>query len=470
VIIALIKANYLMKKVSKEVLLKYRKASNPLKIAVIRIINTLVTYCFQMRKVDMMATLVLVNTTLILRHGFTDETGSTLSAFGTILAWSGDFSKGRAIGEIAVEIVRETKVDIPRTFTNYYGGLDHLKKPLHQSLEPLLHAYRTGFEVGDTVYGFYCCHFYLSIFFYVGLPLNNLLKDMTAFSQEMGSYNVCSALHYLKIYHQSVINLTSNVSNPTILDGEAMTESTLLCCGMQRCIEALWFGKLIMAVYFNDYEVLLDNLNKLAFGRPQELDGCMYYVNMMLWTEGLGAIIVARKTGRQKYRKLAFKRVRKMEAWVKGGNVNCSHALMHLHAEIAVLKRKPESQIKALFDSAISASRRAGFSNFVAVINERFAYYYLGVSDVQRASTYMSTAFEMYQNWGALRKCMALLQEHPNLLPSSIKSSNFHSMLSTSSMGTSCKGRKRHSGSVSKLHSGEHFDWFSESASLNLDP
>jgi hypothetical protein len=94
VILALVKANYLMKKVSKEVLLKYRKVSNPLKIAVIQIINTLVTYCFQMRKVDMMATLVLVNTTLILCHGFTDETGSTLSAFGTILAWSGDFSKG----------------------------------------------------------------------------------------------------------------------------------------------------------------------------------------------------------------------------------------------------------------------------------------------------------------------------------------------------------------------------------------
>jgi hypothetical protein len=41
-------------------------------------------------------------------------------------------------------------------------------------------------------------------------------------------------------------------------------------------------------------------------------------------------------------------------------------------------------------------------------------------------------------------------------------------MLSSSSMGTSCKGRKRHSGSVGKLHTGEHFDWFSESTSFNL--
>ncbi|KAI2492115.1 PhoQ sensor [Fragilaria crotonensis] len=465
VIMALIKAKKAMKGKTEEDLLNFPLANDPSKIAAVRIINTIVTYAFQARMSDIMATLALVNTRLILIYGFTDEAGSILVCYAFLLAWIGDFDVGYKIGQICLKLAEKSKSGIPRTFMNYYGGLDHLKKPLHQSLEPLLRGYKSGFEVGDTVYGFYCCHFYLSIFYFVGLPLKNLLRDMESFGNEMKAYNMQITLDLLNVYHQSVINLMSTtVEHPVTLDGTAMTEASVWRCGVQQTVESLWFGKLIMAIYFNDSHVIRENLDKLVYDRAPDLDGCMHYVPMLMWCEGCGAILVARATKRRKYHKLALKRFKTIESWVKGGNVNCYHYLQHLTAELAVLNKKPVGRVKELYDIAISASRRGGFSNMAAVANERAALYFLEHHDHDRASMYMTSAFELYETWGARRKCLALIREHARLLSSEQASNELTPASGAESRGTSFAGRKRHTSLVGRLHRGETLELMAYSA------
>ena len=152
-----------------------------------------------------MAALVFINTKLILKYGFTDEAGSILACYGFLLAFTGDLAEAHRYGMVAVKFAEKSKSGIPRTYMNFFSGLDHLKNPLHQSLEPLLRGYYAGFEVGDTLSGFYCCHIYLCIFYFVGLPLKNLLNDMDSFSKEMKAYNMLATLELLSVHHQSVI-------------------------------------------------------------------------------------------------------------------------------------------------------------------------------------------------------------------------------------------------------------------------
>ena len=464
VIMALIRAKKLMKGKTEEDLLNFPLANDPSKIAAVRIINTIVTYAFQARMNDAMATLALVNTRLILTYGFTDEAGSILVCYAFLLAWTGDFDAGYQIGQTCLKLAENSRSGIPRTFMNYYGGLDHLKKPLHQSLEPLLRGYKSGFEFGDTVYGFYCCHFYLSIFYFVGLPLKNLLRDMESFGNEMKAYNMQITLDLLNVYHQSVINLMSTtVEHPITLDGTAMLEASVLRCGVQQTVESLWFGKLIMAIYFNECHVIQENLDKLVYDRLPDLDGCMHYVPMLMWCEGFGAILAARATKRRKYRKLALKRIKTIESWVKSGNVNCYHTLQHLSAELAVLNNRPVEQVKELYDSAISASRRGGFSNMTAVANERAALYFLEHHDHDRASMYMTSAFDSYETWGARRKCLALIREHARLLSPEQASNELTPASGAASRGTSFAGRKRHTSLVGRLHRGEGLELMADS-------
>jgi predicted ATPase len=454
VVWSLFKAKSKMKKVTRDILLNYPLSNNPSITTAVRILNTIVIYAFQNRMSDLMATVALINTTLILRYGLTDEAGSIFAMYGFLMACTGDFTYGYDIGKVAIQIAERTKCGIPRTFMNYYGGLDHLKNPLHESLEPFLRGYRIGFEVGDTVSGFYCCMFYVSVVYFIGLNLSNLLSNMDTFCQEMGRYNTSVVHDLFRMYHQSVINLTTNVAEPTLLDGDVMIEAGLLCNQVQLSKEGLWFGKLMLAIYFNEYEVMKENLDNLLYGKPRgDVDGSLYYLNMLLWVEGLGFIIVTRKCGYRKYHQLALKKIRKIEKWVKNGNVNCYHSLLHLQAEMGILRRKPESEVKSLYDSAISASRRSGFLNFVAVINERAALYFLEKEDLEWASSYMSRAFDAYHEWGAIRKCSALIERHGNLLSQSLGKISFDSTMDQTITGTFSKGRKRSELFSSTIHS-----------------
>jgi predicted ATPase len=469
VILAFLTAKRLMKNKTSDMLLNYRMTKNPSINSAVRILDTVVIYAFQTQDIDMMATLAFLNTSIILREGFTDEAGSILALYGFLLACMGDLVKGYVMGRISLEIAEKMKSGIPRTFMHYYGGLDHLRNPLHQSLEPLMRAYRIGLEMGDSISGFFCCHFYITIFYFVGLPLSTLLRDMNSFSKEMGSYHTYTTYNFSCIHHQSVINLTSNVTNPTTLDGEVMNEQSLLNCGVILCQEAVWFGKLILATYFNEYEVMRENLDNLVYRRAKNADGCIYYINILLWAEGLGAIMVARRTRRRKYRVLALSLFRKMEKLVKNGNVNCCHSLLHLQAEMAILLRQQVTQVKKLFDSAISTSRRAGLSNFVAVINERAALYFLDMNDMEWASSYMRSAFEMYHRWGAIRKCWELLKDHKRLLPKSIQIiTSFETLQEQSVAGTYWRGCERLNKRSSDMHSDKSLDLFSTSVASNF--
>ena len=451
VIFALIKAKQMFRGKSDAMLLNFPLANDPSKIAAVKIINTMVTVTFFARLIDVMPTLALINCQLILKYGFTDEAGSILACYGTLVAWTGEFKEGHRYGLVALKLAEKSKTGVPRTFMNHYNSLDHLKKPLHQSLTPLLRGYQTGFEVGDTVYGFYCCLFYLSIFYYVGLPLRNLLQDMDSFSKEMKTYNMQTTTDLLSIDHQSVINLTSEteLSKPSSLDGRAMTEETILCSQVPLTIESMWFGKLLLGLYFDDYEVVRDCLQNLLHMRTSDLNGCMHFVILLMWTEGLGAIMVAKKTKKRKYRTIAYKRIKKIEKWVKQGNVNCHHFLLHLYAELAVLKKQPLRQVKRLYDSAITASRRAGFTNTAALVNERAALYFLDNNDDEWAALYMTNACGLYDDWGATGKIIQLTRNYGHLLSYAEESSNKGDVTGS----TSIAGRSQHSAILGTMHS-----------------
>lgn len=133
-----------------------------------------------------------------------------------------------------------------------------------------------------------------------------------------------------------------------------------------------------------------------------------------------------------------------------------------------MLKKKPALQVKNLYDSAIAASRRTGFTNTAAIANERAALYFLDIRDVEWASLYMTSACDLYNNWGATGKCIALVRDHAELLTNAQRSTGF----SGSSAGGTCyKGRKRHTSIVDRMHNGDSFEFANanNSASHNGD-
>jgi hypothetical protein len=68
--------------------------------------------------------------------------------------------------------------------------------------------------------------------------------------------------------------------------------------------------------------------------------------------------------------------------------------LLRLRAEIAILNKAPFEHVKTLFDSAVSATRKAGLLKLVAVINKRASYCFLKKHNLDYAANCMVDAFE----------------------------------------------------------------------------
>jgi predicted ATPase len=463
-----IKAKKMIKGKKECDFMNYKLANEPYYIAAMKIISALVHFTFQSEMVEVMATLICINAALSFKYGFTNETGSILGNFGLILAFVGNFSEGYFISQTCLKLTEGRNISIPcSVILNHFSCFYHQRHPLRSCLEPLLQGYKLGFEVGDTFNGFHCCLLYLEIFYYVGLPLPNLLQDIKSFSKEMEDYNMQLTLKYLNVYHQSVLNLTSEIvlEDPTNLSGSVMTEELVLNSGIKKVVGNFWFAKLIIAVHFQNVRTIQQCLEVLSFRRNFGEDWCMYYKSTCLLYEGIGAFILAQKTRKRKYSVLARKRTMELKQWNKKGNVNCYHSWLHLEAESAALCQQPIWEIKEKYDSAISSARRAGLCNAAALACERAALYFLGIQDHEQATLYMLASYEMYECWGATSKCRMMVYDYPNLL-SDLRMSYEYNHKSHST-GTSHLGRIRHTSTERLLHLGENLIHISESINVS---
>jgi predicted ATPase len=175
VVMALIKVKRMLKGKTKEMLLSYPRSTNASKSAAVRIISTLISVSFQTRRSNLVGALAFIGNQLLLKYGFTSEAGPLMGCYGIVLGFVGDM-EGPEYGLISMKLAEQSRATVPRTWSIYYLGMDHWKKPLHQDFRSLASGVPRGFEVGDTLHGFYCCYYYLQIFFWWVCHCQTFLK------------------------------------------------------------------------------------------------------------------------------------------------------------------------------------------------------------------------------------------------------------------------------------------------------
>jgi hypothetical protein len=86
------------------------------------------------------------------------------------------------------------------------------------------------------------------------------------------------------------------------------------------------------------------------------------------------------ESGKRKYWKNARREVRKLEAFVKLGAVNCTHKALILRAEFGAIDTRgslPLEKVKELFEKALAASTRSAFMHDSAMAAERIGKHML---------------------------------------------------------------------------------------------
>ena len=88
---------------------------------------------------------------ITLLHGSSVYASGAYSTYGLLVSGAlGDVEKGARFGELALRSLDQFGVYeyLPRVYAAVYGCIHSWTRPLDESLEPLLHAYRVGMQSG----------------------------------------------------------------------------------------------------------------------------------------------------------------------------------------------------------------------------------------------------------------------------------------------------------------------------------
>lgn len=262
----------------------------------------------------------------------------------------------------------------------------------------------------------------------VGLSLPAAKSDLVA--------HTADAIHYgcpykveqkMRVLHQTILNLTDDVKNPTVLTGEVMNQDDELekCEGLGALFARLGMDacRLMLCCVFGDWktaETLIDDLvenmdDKDSFHMRSHFRRCYL---------GLAAFALSREEEdpklRKKYLSVGKKMLQSFAKEMKFGSVNAFPIVTMLEAE--------QLPCKEGYDKAIRATARLGLVHHEAYMCERAGKYFESQGDEDWCKYYIAEAITLYGEWGATGKVNRLTKEYSDTL----EMSSLHHTVNTS--------------------------------------
>jgi predicted ATPase len=464
------KVSKLFHRKQEQAMLTLPKMTDDKNIRISKLLSQLMLNAILSAKSDLSAYVGLRSIRFSFQNGISPHSPMALAAYGISQANEGKYNEAYAHGMLALKLidVADSKEWYTRTILKCHN-LRHIKKPFHESLDPMMEGYRTGVESGDMEYALVAAMHYSLIYMFVGLPLVPLESDLMAFAEQVHRYHLPFVLEItFYIYREFVlelqgadhekISLNHNDELDRSTDGSISAADIRMDERVRPLVEReMCVMKLQKHYIFGELEEAETMMNQLG-----DLPKFDYSVLRTINREtffGLINFALAKSTGKKKYKDRARKIMEEFEVQVKHGSVNSLHIFTLLQAEDAALNSSDWNVVSKAYDEAIKNAARAGFTNHEAIGNERAGRFLVdtkinnkkaknddGVTNM--AQDYISRAMALYREWGATAKAEQLEKEFPQLQPSTLL------------QGSNVKARRRFSRTLTarfrdmKLHSG----------------
>ena len=390
---------------------------------------------------------------LTVEHGMNEVSSHAISLYAQVLSTMGYHEKAIRFGQLALEVMDtrpETRQYAARTLIPVHTFVNHIDRPLHESLDSMLYAYKMGMETGDCPFGFLAATTYASIYFVCGLPLEALQDDLKSFSDQMATYNQSLSGNVLNIYWQTVLNFMGKCQNVYVLNGDAMEQTTMMSAledtNQTATLRALYYCRMVLAFHFGHYDLAANMADMLWTSIESDATLCTAYSRnaYMALSFIVGGAPDRRKT---RNKKLGMNRAKKCCKIMESRKVNCQHLLLLVQAErFAAKDRAPVEQARSLFKDAITSASRRGTLHEAALANERLAIFMFANAEKEWGEHYVRMSHRLYDEWGASAKVLQMERKYEFL------SDRNHLMTKRPSSRNSIKGRQRFSFKIAKRH------------------
>lgn len=460
-------------KKQEKVMMTLPKMTDDKCIRVSKLLSQLMQNAILSGNSDLSAYIGLRSIRFSFQNGISPHSPMALAAYGISQAKEGKYNAAYADGELALKLldVADSREWYTRTILKCHN-LRHIKKPFHESLDPMMAGYRTGIESGDLEYALVAAMQYSLLYLFVGLPLGPLEADLLSFAEQVHRYHLPYVLELtFYVYREYVLDLQGEEHDKICLDDDETVRSGERSNGSasrhqepapldQKCRPLIKREMCMMnlqrACLFGELEMAEQIIQELS-----ELPNFDYSVLRTIMRDsmiGLVYLRLAKSTGKKKYRDKGRKIVEEFETYAKHGSVNSHHMLMLLRAEDHAISASSGDwkATSSKYDEAIKSACRSGFTSHEALANELAGRYFFrlgkdrpkdsGIMD--QAKRHISRAMALYKEWGAEAKVEQLESEFPMFQPSKVL------------QGVNIKARRRFSKTLTarfrdmKLHSG----------------
>lgn len=238
--------------------------------------------------------------------------------------------------------------------------------------------------------------------------LDRIIDDIRDFAAECQAVNFLHAVNRLR--HVRVLAQGFRVQ-----PGKIMYKYRHELKNLQEDLHETYLFEMILRYCYNEVDKALEFIPLLAeYGQTSGV--ASYSVPRYKLFRGLIYAALAKKYPREriKYRAEVVAMVKLLSSWAKAGNVNVSHAVTLLKAEVAAIDDQPEAEM--LYRQAITSSARAGFRFDRALAHSRFSIFMLEQGDESCFVQQIDQAIQVYSDWGADGVASALAQQYNKAL------------------------------------------------------
>ena len=395
--------------------------TDPYKIAIVQILSKTLSATY-ISAPDLMPLLVFRNVNIFAKYGNINQSSLTYSFYALILCGVlQDIETGYKFGQLALKLLNkfDSKEIRPRVIFMIHYFIHHYKNHLNTTLSPLLEAYQTALEIGDTEYGAwsaisYCIHTY-----YIGKELSEVNQQLEIYTESCIKTNQESAALYCNIFAQTVLCLSGKVKT-LVLEGEAYCLSQRLVDHQARNDKTgLFFAytnQSMLGYLFGDFDQARLSLEQARLFE----DGGIASPGLVLFYfyDSLTCLAqfkqVSRSDQHNRLKQLATNQ-KKMKLWASYAPMNYLHKYHLIEAERHQILNKRDSAID-FYDRAIAGAKENQYIQEEALANELAAKFYLDWGKEKVAAGYMQEAYYCYARWGAKAKTDRLETEYPQLL------------------------------------------------------